>query len=392
MKIALICNMNNNFFSLVRYFRDMGLDAELLIMKSEFEHFSPKADTFSKDYLSYTRFLSWGKHNFCDVPKIQINNDLMKYDYVFGCGSAPAYLKKISRILDVFAPYGSDLYEMPFWRFSNIENYYRPIQTAKRNYHQFQGIQESRYICLTGVLPEFENIAEKITVSDRIKKIFIPMVYTPQYNPTSISNYYNQSESFENFRKLRRDFELLIFHHTRHQWKHVPNRWTYKGNEKLIKGFAEFLNIEGTPNSCLVLFEYGTDVDSSKKLIKHLGIEKNVKWFPKMERKEIMIGISFADIGAVDFGVSWMTGGVLFEFLAMGIPTMQYREDEIHQKMFPELYPTINVNSAEDITKALVSYSNNPNYYIKLGEKGKQWHQEFIVEKSLRDYLMLINN
>ena len=46
MKIALIGNMNNNFFSMLRYFRDLGMDATLFLFKNEQAHFLPKYDTW----------------------------------------------------------------------------------------------------------------------------------------------------------------------------------------------------------------------------------------------------------------------------------------------------------------------------------------------------------
>ena len=35
MKIALLGNMNNNNFALLRYFRDLGFDAHLLLFKND---------------------------------------------------------------------------------------------------------------------------------------------------------------------------------------------------------------------------------------------------------------------------------------------------------------------------------------------------------------------
>ena len=50
MKIALIGNMNNNNFALMRYFRILGADAHLLLYsndgKGELSHFKPECDTW----------------------------------------------------------------------------------------------------------------------------------------------------------------------------------------------------------------------------------------------------------------------------------------------------------------------------------------------------------
>ena len=47
MKIGIIGNMNNSYFSLARYLRDEGYDCELLIFTDEPEHFDPSCDTTS---------------------------------------------------------------------------------------------------------------------------------------------------------------------------------------------------------------------------------------------------------------------------------------------------------------------------------------------------------
>ena len=59
-RILLICNQNNNFFALTRYLRDRGYDADLYLMKEEFDHFKPETDSFNKNYKEfvYDSFLS----------------------------------------------------------------------------------------------------------------------------------------------------------------------------------------------------------------------------------------------------------------------------------------------------------------------------------------------
>ena len=58
LKIGILGNMNNNGFSLLRYFRDLGLDADLLLFQDDqtghSSHFSIKADTWN--------YSKWGKY------------------------------------------------------------------------------------------------------------------------------------------------------------------------------------------------------------------------------------------------------------------------------------------------------------------------------------------
>ncbi len=66
MKVAIIGNMNNNNFSLLRYLRDLGINAKLFLFKNdgtnESSHFSCSADTFELDkwspYITRTEILN----------------------------------------------------------------------------------------------------------------------------------------------------------------------------------------------------------------------------------------------------------------------------------------------------------------------------------------------
>ena len=53
MKIAFVGNMNNNNFAIMRYFRDLGADAHLVLWADDgrgpLEHFVPENDTWEID-------------------------------------------------------------------------------------------------------------------------------------------------------------------------------------------------------------------------------------------------------------------------------------------------------------------------------------------------------
>ncbi|RMG40019.1 MAG: hypothetical protein D6732_03485, partial [Methanobacteriota archaeon] len=67
IKVALIDNMNNNFFALGRYLRDLGLDVDLYEVPNALPHFRPQCDTFddvsSMDWIKMfpysTRYRDW---------------------------------------------------------------------------------------------------------------------------------------------------------------------------------------------------------------------------------------------------------------------------------------------------------------------------------------------
>ena len=48
-KIALIGNMNNAHYTLMRYLSDNAFDCTLLLFNNEISHFNPDSDTYAHD-------------------------------------------------------------------------------------------------------------------------------------------------------------------------------------------------------------------------------------------------------------------------------------------------------------------------------------------------------
>src|ERR1044071_457243 len=106
MKIGILGNMNNMYFSLARYLADEGYDCDLLVFEHEPPHFHPTADTFQA-HLNFTvKHLAWGDYGRFFINRRQIENDLREYNFLIGNGTAPAFVNCIGRKLDLFIPYG----------------------------------------------------------------------------------------------------------------------------------------------------------------------------------------------------------------------------------------------------------------------------------------------
>ncbi len=130
MKIALIGNMNNNNFALMRYFRSLGVDAHLFLFSDDgigdHRHFRPDCDTWDIDqWKPYIHRLSvpnspialfgawgrfarqiFGKHKqaLLDVypAKFNVEDVRAEYDVLIGTGISPAVFLQYRRCLDIF--------------------------------------------------------------------------------------------------------------------------------------------------------------------------------------------------------------------------------------------------------------------------------------------------
>jgi glycosyltransferase involved in cell wall biosynthesis len=388
MKVGCISNMNNNNFSLVRYLRDRGVDAHLLLTNTEQLHFLPECDTFDFGHEAFVRQLSWGDIKSFTTPKAAIQADLEEYEVLFGSGTTPAYLDRIGRRLDVFTPHGSDIFCLPFLR--NI----RPSRYLARNInltlHQMQGIRKARNIFLCPTDDEYAKRISSIQYNGNRHYAMITAVYTPMYNPHEITRYYGKTPSYEQFRAIREQFELVVFHHTRHMWTNARECSHTKGNDILVRGFAQFIKSNKSCNAALVMFKYGDDYHHTLQLTRELGIEKNVRWFSVLPRKEIMVGLSMCDLSSNEFHDGCIGGAAAMEAMALAKPILQYRNDEMNLLHFPELSPTLNVRSPDEISDVLCDAVRRPEHYKAIGEAGLAWHQRFCIDRSLSYYMDVI--
>lgn len=387
-------NMNNNFFCTARYLRDRGYDAHLFLL-NEYDHFLPSADSYTDDFKAYTTILHWSEKPFWEVDKEEIRNTLAPYDFLIACDYAPAYIEKGGRKVNIFIPHGTDLYEYPFkkgniyYSFNPLKMYYNVIWWIRRSsqfWAQRKAIEKSDYVHWEATNPEWENRFASLHIN-RVK-ISMPFIYTPQYRAPEWKSIVQQSAYYNAFKKIRDSFGTVIFHQSRQMFKSYPD--FDKGNDILIKGFAEYIRETSNTDICLVMLEYGIDVNESKKLITELGIENNVRWLPKMYRKDIMVGISMCDIGVGQLKISALTYGSICEFLAMGKPTIHHCNAELYKNHYKELYPTIDARTPEQVKQGLKLLIENKAMAKEMGEKGQAWFDEYVIKQPVERIIYAI--
>jgi hypothetical protein len=385
MRVGLFCNMNNILFALTRYLRDRDVDATLVLLDDEGAHFHPSADTFDLAYQAYTRRAPFGDPlNIAKVSKEAIRSAVGDFDSLVGCGPVPAFLDKIHRELDVFVPYGSDLFELPF----HLQGFRRraPLSTLELPYRQRRGIRNAKVI-LGDRSIAYDDATRRLDYRGARAFVSLPMVYTPLYSPEALPQYYGRSQWYAELAKVRERSDVMVFHHARHIWGTDFGFWQAKGNDKLIRGFAAATKKRRDVRFSLVMLEYGPEVERSKSLVRDLGIEGAVTWLPQTQRKEVMVGLSLADIGCGEFANSWVSCGTIYETLAMAKPLLHVRDDALYRDYFPELYPLMNVSRDEDIESHLVDYVDRPAHWKAVGEAGRRWHDQYAVREPVEAVL-----
>lgn len=399
-RVACIGNPNNNLFALTRFLRDRGIDCDLLRLNLELSpqlvHFLPCADTFDTGYRAYSRDLDWGDLvSFKALNRETVARNLAPYDYIIGTSTAPAFAAAIGRRLDLFAPYGGDVDHMPFFQ----PRHYGPGRLLSRSnlsdniaaFHfaraQRRGIVEAKALFINE--KSFSNKVRRLGFAGPQIPFNLPIVYTTEFNPDSIGHRMEARVSrpmlhgaVDRIRALRDKHYPIIFHQARHVWRDTSHMPSVKGNDVLIRGFADFVvrqRPDSRLNPLLICCEYGPDVGASKALIAELGIVDHVIWQPLMPRRDILQSLYFVDIGANCLANSWNASGTLYEHLAMARPILHSRDDARHAHEYPELFPLMNANTPEGVSTLLDDYVARPEYYKDMGERGRRWFMTYVI-------------
>jgi hypothetical protein len=396
MKIACVGNMNNMLFSLCQYLRELKLDCHLLLFEDE--PFLPEHDSYTHAYKEYTHVLPIGKSSLLDRKKRkEVASILKNYDYFIGTDIAPALFYSLGLPLSIFVPHGSDIYSYPF-----LEP--MPEKKSKKIWWltdvffvsrmQYYGIKKVPSILFPDEYEVNFPFKDRLQTKSTFYNLTVPMLFAPQYQNLETMEFNENNGHIAFFKELRATKEFIVFSHCRQNGINLPPELHVheKGNDQLILGYADFVAKNPLLKTCLILFEYGMDIEFSKKLIHQLNIEEYVVWVPKMKRKEIMYGIRLADVGCGEFANSWLTCGVVNEVLATGTPLLHYRNDALYQKDYAELYPLYNAKTSEEISDALQQILATKLDQVPKSKKGIEWIEKFSVEKPVNQILELIQN
>ncbi|WP_424963023.1 hypothetical protein [Ekhidna sp.] len=377
--------MNNNFFSMMRYLRDLGVDAYLIPYttdgKSTLSHFIPENDTW--DFSKWSPYILnpilpngriRGLLSFFHRGRIKEVFD--NYDLIIGTGFAPAYAYMAGRSLDIFIPYS---FRGEFLHYPKTSNFFNAISRWIQSYCQLQGLNRTKIIC---GIDHKERIHFKKN-GLKIHSLPIPMLYYEE--PTSIPHHLVKTM------KCMQKSNFVVFSHLTHGWKNQGFKSDIKRNDLLIQGFAECVRDYGI-DATLFLIEVGFDVQASKDLIEKLGIGDHVQWLPRFSRKEILELLPYVNIGGNALsGLFW--GGSGWEFLMKGVPMIHNLSNAYESDHgLDSLPPFYNVSSIREISEAIYEAYTNEEKNKAIGSEAKQWFNANQGYGLAKTYVKLIDS
>lgn len=428
MKIALIGNINNNNFAMMRYFRDLGADAHLLLNsddgKGTLSHFKPECDTWELDrwkpFIHQTLIpnaavaalnspLSWllagrallrsrlGAQDgwVAPVSRREVRDAYSGYDRLVGSGITPAALHRAGWPLDVFYPYAIGVEYLRTGEFTaHFENMgvgraslFRMI--ARR---QAAGIRAARHVLnCEGVT---EGVLADIGVSSQ--RMAIPMVYSGEMLPRAAPN--DQLEAAQNAID-RSDFTVM--HHARLMWKRrsgfTDESWNLenKNSDWLLRAFARLSSERPARRLLLVMVEYGPDIEATRRLAEELGIANKIHWLPKMQRRELMWLLPKVSVACGEYyqvpRMIW--GGTGWEALASGRSLLQgfnFAPGEFESIYGYPPPPLLPVTNEADVYRHLLDMADHPARREEMGTRAAEWFERFNGHGLAKQWLDLL--
>jgi hypothetical protein len=373
MSILFIGNEQQAFFSCVRLLRDRGVDAHLLLLQDAATYDHPSHDAFGLEYQRFTRNAPWGDRGlFSATNPRAIRKYVAPHVFTIGTGTAPAFLLRAGIALDVFVPSGADLLSYPHLQLVS------PRRAAVRSIFEFPNMQ-ARGIANARIYGGPYSTANETALAQLGaggKRLYFPIA--PIYVPDTdrIERYFSRSNVYEDFRAIRAAADLVVFCRLRHEC----NASGVLSSAALLEGMAMAKKQLPALRLATVLFDHGVDVQRAHALVKSLSLESDTHFFPRLSRKETLIGISQCDIvyGEAEGGLN----SAAAEGIALQKTVMQPRVGDTFEHM--------NAHDAKSVAQGICDFANAPATHKATAAKNHAWFHSAIVARSIDAFETLI--
>ena len=362
-------NTQNNFYIYAKYLRQYGVDAEV-VMDSQFvpqDSLPNWHDSESYEWIHYfdlPYFVPLKNPVKYLVQSKKLIDFAKGFDLIVCSGLAPIWMRWTGKPF-IFFSYGADLDQVALKGWSGIPT--QEITAWQRviyfvlKHHLVGSLRKAK---ATVLAPHQVVTAEKV----RLKNLyFLPhIIDTKVFKPLA-----NREQERS---KLRQNLncDLILFHPPRQTW--VDRTVTdCKGNDKVFRAFAEFIQIYSKRAKLLVVNK-GWDVEHSKSLIKELEIEDKVVWLDPIPKSEMVRLYNAADIVFDQFVVG-VLALVAIEAMACGTPAMTY-VTEATDGLYPNRPPIINAHHESDIVRRLCALADSAEYRGRRGIEGRKWVED----------------
>ncbi|MBU09144.1 MAG: hypothetical protein CME13_14395 [Gemmatimonadetes bacterium] len=159
----------------------------------------------------------------------------------------------------------------------------------------------------------------------------------------------------------------------RRRW--TPSSGQWKGNDILLRGFADVIRRGIDARLVLIERESSMDQEEGRRLLEDMGVSDRVIWLNAGTTAgyswgELVEHYRSADVVVDEFG-GWF-GLVALEGAACGKPVVNQLDRVVMGDLYPDGHPFVQASSHREVADALVRLSD-PQVRDVIGEASRDW-------------------
>ena len=356
MKINIVGNVVNIGYSLSKWLRADGYKVELYVFDTRFKRDLPAWERDSRGTPEWVVYLPGSVVQRPLFPWPRVINQMRRCDLVISIGSYETILAARTGRPHVLWSMGAELDSTSFGTSSIHARLCACV--LRRALHRCYYIISSMPFQLLDSIPKLglTNTLSLPIPWDTCLYSRLPVDLAWQLVPAQL-----------------RDYALVIFAPAYHQID--PNRYHYKGNEKLVYAFREFLQFyQG--RTCLIFTSYG-EFDRTWNLVEELGLVNNVFLMDILDKQMMRAMYSLPNVIVCDQFPKYPISGAGFvgieTLLCEGILITAWDHD-ILQALYDQRAPVLHAREIFDIASRLQQVSVlSPEQRRHLGQLGRAW-------------------
>ncbi len=380
-RVAFIGNVANTHFRVASALRDRGVDAHLFVSRTDAIGSRPENDdpSLAVGYPDWIHSDDWITPASLLLPwRAPLTRRLAQFDVVVASGPGPIYAQ-FAGVPWAFYVTGGDLTVKPFpvtfWRW--YPNLRHRLAELIAGAWQRRAARRATRVWMQEFSPTVSAAARlRMPPSSRSRHVFPIVVDAASFaadRPDGDADEWVRGEiSADHF---------VVFHPSRLVMDASPElvrTGQWKGNDVLLRGFAQFVQETGSTDARLVLPDrsHSRDVEDARRFAHTLGIDDQVTWLVPPD------GASFdgdhmralyrrADVVADQFSVGWF-GYVTVEGLASGHPVLCRLDEAVMARMYPD-HPVQNAADEAAVARLLKELWSQPDRRARVGAESREW-------------------
>jgi hypothetical protein len=373
MPVLFVGSKNLSFFPTVRFLRDRGIDAHLLVLRDDPPRDHPSHDSFGLDYQQFTHTAPWGNPSFVvETERDLIRQATAPYRSFVATGASLAYLEHAGVKANIFVPHALDAVALTKFDLTRLRR--RGILSLVGfPYLQRKAIKNAGAIAgphAASCWPWLNGLG----FTGNILKHYIPGIYCDDFFNDCILEYRRKSNWFQDISALRAKSDVLLVIRT----SSLVNR---SDGVSAVRAFAAAVREHPKTRLNLVVVEQGGHSMLLKQTVDSLELSASVHFFPPMPRREWLLALSLVD-GAIRPDGAAAGEQISEEMLAMGVPFLTVN-DRVHGQAIAARGPAVPSDDRLSLSDGIRQLLFSPDQIRSSASAARMAHRTNVIEPAM---------